>query len=252
MTTRRHYTTPAGGRCGAYWTVALALISATLLCGDPAAVGQELGIEKSVRPGANERYLAADVDVDHWVEVFEGESREIYTQRHKIVEALNLKPGMAVADIGAGTGLFVGLFAQQVGAHGWVYAVDIAPKFVEHIRNRMDVKGLAQVTTVLGSANSVTLPPASIDVAFVCDVYHHFEYPQSTLASILRALRPGGTFIVIEFARIPGTSKNWIVDHVRAGKEVFRAEIEAVGFRFVGEVAIDGLDENYFLRFVKP
>jgi ubiquinone/menaquinone biosynthesis C-methylase UbiE len=236
----------------ACWIFLLALTIASLcLVGHSTAEPQpEKG--ESVRPGINDRFLDPDLDVDRWVKVLEGESREIYVNRHKITEALRLEPGMAVADIGVGTGLFVELFAQKIGHTGQLYAVDIAPKFVEHIRDHAAAKGLAQVKAMLGREDSVTLPANSIEVAFVCNTYHHFEYPQSTLASIHRALRPGGALIIIEFERIPGKSEEWVLNHVRASKAVFTKETEAAGFRLVEEVPISGLKENYFLRFIKP
>src|SRR5690606_28394541 len=95
------------------------------------------------------------------------------------------------------------------------------------------------------------LPKASIDVIFVCDTYHHFSHPESTLASLHRALRPGGRLVVVDFERIPGVSREWLLDHVRAGKEVFRAEIEAAGFVLDREVEIAGLEENYCLTFTR-
>ena len=218
----------------------------------PVEAEQSPAKGESVKPGLNDRYLAPDMKVEEWVERFEAESREIFVARQAITEAVQLKSGSAVADIGAGTGLFTALFAQQVGAKGQVYAVDIAPKFVAHLRDRAAEKGFGQVTVVLGQEDSITLPKESIDVAFVCDVYHHFEYPQASLASIYWALRPGGSFIVIDFERIPGTTSQWLHDHVRAGKEVVTKEIQAAGFQLVEEVALDGLKNNYFLRFAKP
>ena len=207
---------------------------------------------ESVKPGINDRYLSPDMKVAEWVERFEGESREIFVARQAIIKAVQLKPGVTVADIGAGTGLFTALFAQQVGAEGQVYAVDLALKFVEHLRDRAAEKGLDQISVVLAQEDSITLPKDSIDIAFVCDVYHHFEYPQASLASIYRALRPGGTFVVIDFERIPGTTSEWILNHVRAGKEVVTKEIQAAGFQLLEEVTLAGLKDNYFLRFAKP
>ncbi len=93
------------------------------------------------------------------------------------------------------------------------------------------------------------LPPRSIDIAFICDVYHHFEYPAESLSTIHQAMVPGGRLIVVDFERIPGVSRPWILGHVRAGKEVFRAEIAAAGFEFVEEIEIPRLQENYFLVF---
>ncbi len=83
---------------------------------------------------------------------------------------------------------------------------------------------------------------------FICDVYHHFEYPQATLATLHKALKPGGELVLIDFKRIPGETSDFIMNHVRAGQEVFEAEIIAAGFEKVGE-ATDLLKENYFVRF---
>lgn len=208
--------------------------------------------EDSVRPGVNERFLSQDLDVEEFVEIFEGESREVFAQRDEIVEALAVSPGMTVADIGAGTGLFLPAFDRGVGSGGRVYAVEISPKFLEHLRERAQREKLARVEVVEGREDSVALPAASVDVAFVCDTYHHFEYPQSTLASLYRAIRPGGALVILDFERIPGKSRPWVVKHVRAGRETFRREIETAGFQFVSEVSVEGLKENYVLRFRRP
>jgi len=208
--------------------------------------------EDSVRPGVNERFLAEDLDVGHFVEIFEGESREVSVQRERIVESLALSPGMTVADIGAGTGLFLPDFDREVGAEGRVYAVEISPKFLAHLRERAQREKLARVEVVKGLEDSVALPAASVDLAFVCDTYHHFEYPRSTLASLYSAIRPGGSLVVLDFERIPGESSDWVLEHLRAGKEVFRREIESAGFRFEREVKVEGLKENYVIRFQRP
>jgi ubiquinone/menaquinone biosynthesis C-methylase UbiE len=105
------------------------------------------------------------------------------------------------------------------------------------------------VQTVLGTERSVELPPNSIDSAFICDVYHHFEYPRSSMASLHRALRPGGEVLLVEFKRIPGTSSDWVLNHVRAGQEVYTAEIESVGFQRIEEQHF--LKDNYVVRFRK-
>jgi ubiquinone/menaquinone biosynthesis C-methylase UbiE len=209
-------------------------------------------LETSVRPGANERFLAPDMQVEEFVAIFEGESREIAAQREAIVAALELKPGMAVADVGAGTGLFLEPLDREVGPKGRVYAVDIAPKFVEHLRSRVAREGREGVEVVLCSERSVELPKRSLDMALVVDTYHHFEYPRSTLASIKSALRPGGKLVVVDFERIEGVSREWTLEHVRAGKDVVQAEIEAAGFELVREAEIARLAENYVLVFRRP
>ena len=229
----------------------LGLLCLALACSSPAEISSESG-EASVRPGVNERFLANDLDVEEYVEVFEGESREVFIQREHIVEALAISSGMKVADIGAGTGLFLPYFDRVVGSEGRVYAVEIAPEFLVHLRERIEREGLARVEVVEGLEDSVELPAASVDLAFVCDTYHHFEYPKSTLASLHSAIRPGGSLVILDFERIPGESEDWALKHMRAGKEVFRREIESAGFRFEREVDVEGLKANYVLRFRRP
>jgi predicted methyltransferase len=228
---------------------AVVLLTATVLLtptrGQTPA-GQAQG-EASVHPGINAEYLKPHQDVTQWVERFEREGREIYEQRIEIVKAVQVKPGLIVADIGAGTGLFTALLAKAVTGTGKVYAVDIVKDFLKHVEERAAAAGLKNVETVLCTERSVELPPNSIDLAFLCDVYHHFEYPRSSLRSIHQALRPGGEMVLIDFKRIPGTSSDWILQHVRAGQAVVAAEVMAAGFEKVAE--IDFLKDNYFLRF---
>ena len=99
--------------------------------------------------------------------------------------------------------------------------------------------------------NSISLPANSVDLVFLCDTYHHFEFPKTSLASIDKALRPGGRLVLIDFERIEGKSRKWLMGHVRAGKEIFRAEIQDAGFRLVEDKQIEGFKENYFLVFTK-
>lgn len=200
----------------------------------------------------NARFLAQDMQVEEWVDRFEGESRAVYARRLAIVEALDLTPGDDIADIGAGTGFFSYLFAKAIGEDGTAYAVEISPGFLEHLRTQKVDRALSNLEVVAGTDRSVALPSASIDVAFICDVYHHFEHPQDSLASLMDAVRPGGELVLVEFHRIPGVSSDFILGHVRAGRSVFQAEIEAAGFRFVEEIPINGLDDNYVLRFERP
>lgn len=199
----------------------------------------------------NAPFRDPNLDVQVWVDRWESESREIHASRAAIVDALDLKVGMRIADIGAGTGLFIQPFAQAVGKEGRVFALDISPAFVLHMQKRVTDLGLQNVEIILSQPDSTELSAASVDVAFVCDTYHHFDDPAPMLRSIRQALRDGGQMIVIDFERIPGQSREWVLNHVRAGKDVFRKEIEQAGFTFRGEVKIDGFQENYLLRFAK-
>lgn len=235
------------GRGG--WNVAAILLAVSgLVFVSTGCVG---GRERSVKPGINDAYKQ-DPDIEKWKGRFEVESREIYAQRHRILQELRIAKGMTVADIGAGTGLFTGLLAGAVGKGGSVYAVDIMREFLESVRDRTEDAGHTNVRFVRCHEDSVDLLADSIDLAFICDVYHHFEYPMSTLASLHLALRPGGEVLLIDFKRIPGVTREWIMGHVRAGQDVVTAELEAAGFELVGgPIDIEGLAENYMLRFRK-
>jgi predicted methyltransferase len=201
--------------------------------------------EKSVKPGINKPF--EDPDVKEFVGKFETESREIYAKRKEILEKCKVKVGMDVADVGAGTGLFTRLFAEAVGPKGKVYAVDIAPKFIEHIEKTCKEAGLKNVTGVVCKPDSAELPEGSVDLVFICDTYHHFEFPQKTMASLHKALRPGGQLVLVDFHRVEGKSPEWVLGHVRASQEVFSKEIVDSGFKQVGEEKF--LKENYFVRF---
>jgi ubiquinone/menaquinone biosynthesis C-methylase UbiE len=210
----------------------------------PTGVAQE----KSVRPGINDPFK--NPDVERYKNTFEGESREVYLQRDKLVAACGVKPGMVVADVGAGTGLHTRLFAKAVGDEGQVFAVDISAKFLEHIQKTSRQAKLTNVTPVLCNEDAVDLPKGSVDVAFVCDTYHHFEYPHRTLASLQRSIKPGGKLVVVDFKRIEGVSSAWTLNHVRAGQEVVEKEIAAAGFEKTDEVK-DLLKDNYMVVFTR-
>ncbi len=148
----------------------------------------------------NKKFSDPKADIGQFVDRFENEARNIYVKRQSIVRTVGLRPGDAVADIGAGTGLFTQLFADQVGPKGAVYAVDIGPAFIKYIDQQAKKLGHEKtVKTVLNTQESTKLPAGSIDVAFICDTYHHFDHPEKMLASIHRALRSGGRLIIVDF-----------------------------------------------------
>ena len=207
--------------------------------------------DPKVDPDINKPFKAADIDASEFAKRFEGESREVFREREKIAKTLNLKKGERIADIGAGTGIFVDLFSREVGSKGKVYAVDIAPALLDYIKARTKRENLTNVETVLGEDKTTNLKDGSIDVAFHSDTYHHFEYALTMNRDIARALTSAGRLFVLDFERIPGVSDEQRLSHVRAGKEVVIAEIESSGFVFVAEHEISGIDENYLIEFRK-
>ncbi len=204
--------------------------------------------DRSVRPGINAPFEKPIPD--EFLEKFEVESREIFAKRNEIIAAAKITPGSIVADVGAGTGLFTRLFATATGPKGKVIAVDIAQNFLDHIAARCKAEQIDNVSLQLCNQESCLLAPNSIDVAFVCDTYHHFEFPFKTTDSIYKALRPDGKLVLIDLHRKPGVSSDWAMKHVRADRETVEKEIASCGFVSMEEPDV-GLKENYFIVYRK-
>jgi ubiquinone/menaquinone biosynthesis C-methylase UbiE len=199
--------------------------------------------------GINDRWKSPNIEP--LVATLENENREIYAHRVLLAAIVGPKPGSVVADVGAGSGFMVEEFARRVGPSGKVFAVDINAKMLELIAQRAAKDGLQNIQTVLTREDSVDLPSHSVDLVFVCDTYHHFEYPKQSLAGIYRALRPGGELVVVEFKREPGHSPAWILEHVSKGQSEVIKEIEAAGFTLSNDHTSPLLRDNYVLRFRK-
>ena len=203
--------------------------------------------QESVNPGINANFESPNVD--QYIAMFEGDGRAIYANRHAILDVLELQPGHDVADVGAGTGFFTRMMAEEVGPDGNVYAVDISEEFLEHISETADDAGLTNIELVLCDQRSTKLPPNSVDAVFICDTYHHFEFPADTLASIHEALRDKGKLVVVDFERVKGVTTPFSIEHVRAGKGTFTDEIKDAGFDYVREADI--MEDQYVLVFTK-
>ena len=204
-----------------------------------------LTAEQSVRPGINDYYQNPDYAL--WVERFETEGREVFDRRHDIIKAMDIRPGMHIADIGAGTGLYSRLFSRTVGTNGKVYAVDISAEFIRNIVKQAQERSLTNIVGVVSSDKDIKLEPDSIDLAFVCDTYHHFEFPQSMLSSIRKALKKDGRLVVLDFRKQQGISSDWVMGHVRANQATVKQEIRNAGFSYMQD--FDFLSTNYFMVF---
>jgi ubiquinone/menaquinone biosynthesis C-methylase UbiE len=204
--------------------------------------------QQAITPTARELNKSFDADPAQWTQRFEHEGRAIYDKRFEILDAMGLKPGMDVADIGAGSGLITRLIAQRVAPGGTAYGVDIAKSMVDHINQTAKKENIPNLKAILGDPRSPKLPPSSVDVVCIIDSYHHFEYPADMLAEISKALRPDGTLMLIDFKRIEGVSKEFTLKMVRAGEGTFTDEFLNAGFELV-ERRDDMFPENYLLKF---
>ncbi|MCA9696816.1 MAG: methyltransferase domain-containing protein, partial [Myxococcales bacterium] len=148
-------------------------------------------------------------------------------------------------------GAFLEPLALAVGPEGKLYAVDIVPSFLEHLRRRADEAGLGNVEVVAAGERDVMLPADSVDLLFVCDVYHHLEYPAAYLRTLHRALRADGRLVIVEFDKVPGKTTPGMMKHVRQDRATLLQEVGAEGFVLEREVDSVVLDENYMLVFRK-
>jgi len=133
-----------------------------------------------------------------WLERPEREDEEAPS---KAIVLLDLKPGMTVADIGAGSGYYSSRMARRVGPTGHVYATDIQPGMIALLDRRIASEGLANMTTVLGTPDDPKLPANSLDLAIMVDVYHELQDPQVFLQRLKPAFKPGGRLALLEFRK---------------------------------------------------
>lgn len=131
-----------------------------------------------------------------WLERPEREQEE---KPALVMEALKIKPGEAVADLGAGTGYYTRRMAAKVGPKGTVYAVDIQPEMLDILTNKMAELNFHNVKPVLGTITDPKLPPASVDLILMVDVYHEFDHPYEMTTGMVKALKPGGRLVFVEF-----------------------------------------------------
>lgn len=129
----------------------------------------------------------------------EREEREQEERGDLLLRELNLKPGMNVMDVGAGTGYYSRRMANLVTPTGKIFAIDVQQEMVDMLAELSKQAQFANIKPVLGSAKSVALPDGVADVAIMVDVYHELEFPVEMLASIKRALKPGGRVVFVEY-----------------------------------------------------
>jgi ubiquinone/menaquinone biosynthesis C-methylase UbiE len=131
-----------------------------------------------------------------WLERPEREKEE---RPSKVLAALKVRPGDVVADIGAGSGYYTFRLADLVGPKGKVLAVDIQPEMLDIIRRRMKETKAANVEPVLGTISDPKLPEGGVDMILMVDVYHEFSHPYEMTEAMVRALKPGGRLVFVEF-----------------------------------------------------
>ncbi|KAF4722851.1 hypothetical protein FOZ63_031622 [Perkinsus olseni] len=192
--------------------------------------------------------------LDKFLPIFEGD-RQLKNHLDSLMHILDLKDNTVSVDVGAGTGLLTRELAKLPGAK--VYATEISQGFLDHLREdtRIDEN---KVELVKCTEESLCLPDettGAVDLAVLCDVYHHFTHPRAVLSEISTALKNDGRMVLVDYWKDPEksskTNKNWVYEHLRGDKKDFVQEITAAGFRVVEEPEIQGVEENYAVVFKK-
>lgn len=184
-------------------------------------------------------------DVERWVRRFDDPSRDAWQKPEAIIEFLGIPHAAVVADIGAGTGYFTVRLARAVGGQGRVLAVDVEPSLVEHVRERAASQHLDSIEAILAAPDDPRLPDAGVDRILIVDTWHHIDDRLAYLARLARALRPGGSVVVVDFreGELPvGPPPG----HKMAESRV-RAEFAEAGWTFVE--ASEALEYQYVLKF---
>jgi ubiquinone/menaquinone biosynthesis C-methylase UbiE len=166
-----------------------------------------------------------------WLERSERETEE---QPQLVTDALEIKPGQTIADLGAGSGYYSFRIAPLVGSTGKVLAIDIEPLMLEAIAQRARRERIGNVATIRSSAQDPNLAPRSVDLLFMVDVYHELEYPYEMMTKVRTALKPGGRVALIEYrAEDPEVP---IKPLHRMSERQVRREMQAAGFRYLKTV----------------
>ncbi len=165
----------------------------------------------------------------------------------KAIALLQLRPGDVVADVGAGSGYMTVRLARTVGPAGRVLAVDIQPEMIERLTERMRAEMVTNVTAILGAADDPKLPPGSVDLELMVDVYHELAAPQRMLQHLRSALKPGGRLVLLEYRKEDPSIP--IREEHKMSVADAKAEIEPEGFTLI-EVKED-LPRQHILIFKK-
>jgi predicted methyltransferase len=203
-----------------------------------------------VATDANQRYqtpegrhaIAANLD---------SPDRDATERPQALVDAMALKPGMTVADIGTGVGYMLPYLSRAVTPQGQVVAEDIFDDFLSQARQRAGQQKLGNISFVKGTETDPRLAANGVDAILALDSYHHYNYPEKMLAAFHLALRDGGRLFVVEYYKRPNAMPGQdAMKHIRLDEPDLVREIETHGFRKVSEHEhIKG--SQYMVTFVK-
>jgi ubiquinone/menaquinone biosynthesis C-methylase UbiE len=149
----------------------------------------------------------------------------------ELIEAMQIKPGSTVVDLGTGAGYMLPFLSAAVGPNGKVLAEDIFDDFLKQARATAEKNSLSNVEFIKGTDRDPMLPANTADIVFTLDAYHHFDYPAQMLGVIARSLKPGGRFILVDFYKAGFRDPA----HIRLDQADVIKEVESNGFQLVSK-----------------
>ena len=191
-------------------------------------------------------------NVTEYLDRLDRPERDADQKPAEVIQALDLRPGMAIADLGSGSGYFTRRFIDSVAPGGTVYAIDVEPKALNYIRDHLspEQRDHGTIQFVHADADNPRLPPASVDLLFLCNTYHHIEDRTRYFARAAHAIRPGGRLAVIDFYEDHRSGDlGFSKDHLVSRQFVLN-ELTKAGYRLTREHTF--LPRQYFLEFAPP
>jgi predicted methyltransferase len=170
-------------------------------------------------------------------------ARDAAGEPRQLVRLLGIKPGMTVADIGAGSGYYVVRLSPIVGPNGRVIAQDVVPEYLRGLRNRVRDLGLQNVTVTLGEPHDPRLPAGSLDIAILVHMYHEIAQPYALLYNLVSAFKPGARIGIVD-------AFGQTAEH-GTPPDLLRCELAAVGYREISFDRLTGSDA-YLAIFAPP
>jgi predicted methyltransferase len=203
-----------------------------LACARPPVASEATPEKPQAKPDRTPAHVMSySASSEEWLE---REGREEEAKPEIVLQAMDLKPGQTVADIGAGTGYFSRRIAPVVGPTGKVYANDIQPRMLEALQERAAKEGITNIVPILGTETDPKLPE-KVDRILLVDVYHELQQPEEMLARIRDSVKPGGMVIVIEFRKEGESASHIHPDHKMSAEEVL-AEWLPAGFQLIEQI----------------
>ena len=172
---------------------------------------------------------------DEWVATLEGPQRIASQKIDAVLSKLDLKPGMVIADIGAGSGLFSRPLAKAVAPAGKVYAVDIQQDLLDHINQRDKEENIRNIRTVLGEYDDPKLPARNVDLAFINDVLHHIQHRAAYLRALGTYIKPSGRIAIIEMDKNDPKTPHRNQPELLVAREEILHWMSDAGFKLVQE-----------------